>query len=148
MDTGRRPAEICQLGWDCLDQDPDGKYALVYTDFKANRQGRRLPVADEGAAVIADQQQRVRACYPDTPASELTLFPRTTRNREGKRPVSDSVVASHHRSWVSSLRRTAAMLAHACGHLFWPHAKYAGQAEQASYARRLTEQLQGDRSPG
>jgi hypothetical protein len=46
------------------------------------------------------------------------------------------------------LRRTAAMLAYACGHLFWPHAKYAGPAEQASYARRLTEQLQGDRSPG
>jgi hypothetical protein len=40
------------------------------------------------------------------------------------------------------------MLAYACGHLFWPHAKYAGQTEQASYARRLAEQLQGDRSPG
>jgi integrase len=52
MDTGRRPAEICHLGWDCLDQDADGKYALVYTDFKANRQGRRLPVADETAEVI------------------------------------------------------------------------------------------------
>lgn len=103
MDTGRRPAEICQLGWDCLDQDSDGKYALVYTDFKANRQGRRLPVADETAKVITGQQQRVRARYPGTPPSELALFPRTTRNREGKRPVSDSVVASHHRSWVSSL---------------------------------------------
>ena len=40
------------------------------------------------------------------------------------------------------------MLAYACGHLFWPHARYSGPAEQASYARRLTEQLQGDRSPG
>jgi integrase len=103
MDTGRRPAEICQLGWDCLDQDSDGKYALIYTDFKANRQGKRLPVADETAMVITGQQQRVRARYPDTPASELALFPRTTRNREGKRPVGDSVVASRHRSWVSSL---------------------------------------------
>jgi integrase len=43
MDTGRRPTEICKLGWDCLDQDSDGKYALIYTDFKANRAGRRLP---------------------------------------------------------------------------------------------------------
>jgi integrase len=103
MDTGRRPAEICQLGWDCLDQDSDGKYALIYTDFKANRQGKRLPVAAETATVITGQQQRVRARYPDTPASELALFPRTTRNREGKRPVGDSVVASRHRSWVSSL---------------------------------------------
>jgi hypothetical protein len=40
------------------------------------------------------------------------------------------------------------MLAYACGHLFWPHARYASEAERASYARRLSEQLQGDRSPG
>jgi site-specific recombinase XerC len=103
MDTGRRPAEICRLGWDCLDQDSDGKYALVYTDFKANRQGKRLPVADGTAAVITGQQQRVRARYPGTPASELALFPRTTRNRDGKRPFTESMVSSHHRSWVTSL---------------------------------------------
>ncbi len=103
MDTGRRPAEICRLGWDCLDQDSDGKYALVYTDFKANRQGKRLPFADETAAVITGQQQRVRARYPGTPASGLALFPRTTRNRDGKRPFTESMVSSHHRSWVTSL---------------------------------------------
>jgi integrase len=103
MDTGRRPAEICRLGWDCLDQDSDGKYALVYTDFKANRQGKRLPVADETATVITGQQQRVRARYPGTPAPELALFPRTTRNRDGKRPFTESMVSSHHRSWVTSL---------------------------------------------
>jgi integrase len=103
MDTGRRPTEICMLGWDCLDQDPDGKYALIYTDFKANRAGRRLPVTDGTAKVVIGQQERVRARYPDTQASGLALFPRSTRNREGKRPVVDSVVASHHRSWADSL---------------------------------------------
>ncbi len=103
MDTGRRPAEICKLGWDCLDQDADGKYALIYTDFKANRAGRRLPITGETAKVVIGQQQRARARYPDTPASELALFPRSTRNREGRRPVDDSVVASHHRAWVDSL---------------------------------------------
>jgi integrase len=90
MDTGRRPTEICKLGWDCLDLDPDGKYALIYTDFKANRAGRRLPVTGETAKVVIGQQERVRARYPDTPASELALFPRSTRNRDGKRPVVDS----------------------------------------------------------
>jgi integrase len=103
MDTGRRPTEICMLGWDCLDQDADSKYALIYTDFKANRAGRRLPVTNETAKVVIGQQERVRARYPDTPASELALFPRSSRNREGKRPVADSVMASHHRSWVDSL---------------------------------------------
>jgi histidine triad (HIT) family protein len=55
------------------------------------------------------------------------------------------VIPRTHRD---GLRRTAAMLAYACGHLFWPHARYASEAEQASYARRLAEQLQGDRSSG
>ena len=75
MDTGRRPTEVCKLSWDCLDQDSDGKYALIYTDFKANRAGRRLPITGETATVITGQQQRVRARYPDTPAAELALSP-------------------------------------------------------------------------
>jgi histidine triad (HIT) family protein len=55
------------------------------------------------------------------------------------------VVPHTHRD---GLRRTAAMLAYACGHLFWPHARYADQAEQASYARRLSRALPGIHSPG
>ncbi len=82
---------------------PGGKYALIYTDFKANRAGRRLPITGETAKVIIGQQRRARARYPSTPASELALFPRPTRNREGKRPLDDSVVASRHRTWVDSL---------------------------------------------
>jgi integrase len=103
MDTGRRPAEICKLGWDCLDQDRDGKYALIYTDFKANRAGRRLPITGDTASVIIGQQQRVRARYPSTPASELALFPRTTTNRAGKSALGEGVVAGHHRAWVDAL---------------------------------------------
>jgi hypothetical protein len=34
MDTGRRPDEICQLPLDCLERDGDGKYVLIYTDYK------------------------------------------------------------------------------------------------------------------
>ena len=43
MDTGRRRTEVCKLGWDCLDQDSDGKYALIYTDFKANGRAGGCP---------------------------------------------------------------------------------------------------------
>jgi len=103
MDTGRRPTEICKLGWDCLDQDSDGKYALVYTDFKNNRAGRRLPITDATAKLITDQQQRVRSRFPDTPIAELVLFPRTTRNRAGTRPIGDHMVAAKHRGWVDVL---------------------------------------------
>ena len=102
-DTGRRPTEICKLGWDCLDQDTDGKHVLIYTDFKNNRAKRRLPITDTTASLITDQQQRVRTQFPDTAITELVLFPRTTRNRRGTRPIGDSVVAGKHRGWVDTL---------------------------------------------
>ncbi len=85
MDTGRRPTEICKLGWDCLDQDSDGKHALICTDFKANKAGP-LPVTDETAKVVIGQQQRTRARYPDTPASELALFPGPPGTGRGSGP--------------------------------------------------------------
>jgi len=62
-----------------------------------------MPVTDGTAKVISGQQQLARARYPGTPASELALFPRTSRNRDGKRPFTESLVSSHHRSWVTSL---------------------------------------------
>jgi len=36
IDTGRRPDEICQLVWDCLDHDGDGKPVLRYTETKTS----------------------------------------------------------------------------------------------------------------
>ena len=29
MDTGRRPEETCELPWNCLEPDKDGKYVLA-----------------------------------------------------------------------------------------------------------------------
>jgi integrase len=78
MDTGRRPAEICKLGWDCLDQDADGKHALIYTDFKANKAGRRLPVTGKTAQVITGQQDQVRARYPGVQRAMPDLYPERT----------------------------------------------------------------------
>ena len=81
MDTGRRPDEIARLMLDCLETDPDGKPVLIYDNFKAHRNGRRLPIAAATAAIIADQQQRVRARFPGTPDSQLRLIPSSaTRN--------------------------------------------------------------------
>jgi len=103
MDTGRRPAEICKLGWDCLGQDADGKHTLIYTDFKANKAGRRLPITGKTAQVITGQQDRVRFRYPAVPVCELALFPRRFRNRDGTLPTGSSVVATQHRAWVDAL---------------------------------------------
>lgn len=61
IDTGRRPQEICDLSYGCLDRDEDGLPVLVYDDHKNNRLGRRLPISENTARLIAAQQQRVRA---------------------------------------------------------------------------------------
>lgn len=55
MDTGRRPTGICELGWDCLEHDTDDKYALIYTDFKANKARRRMPITGKTAQMITGQ---------------------------------------------------------------------------------------------
>lgn len=70
MDSGRRPDEIARLGYDCLERDVDGKPVLVYYNFKARRNGRRLPIAEATAGVVAQQQERVRARFPDTLIAE------------------------------------------------------------------------------
>ncbi|MDT2009857.1 site-specific integrase [Rhodococcus opacus] len=103
IDTGRRPAEICNLPWDCLDQDRDGKHALIYTDFKNNRVGCRLAIGDATAELLIEHKQRVRDRFPDTPLGELALLPRATRNRAGTQRIHDGTLASAHRRWVDDL---------------------------------------------
>jgi integrase len=103
IDTGRRPDEICKLPWNCLEQGPDGKYALVYTDFKNNRVGVKLAIADATARLIIQQQQAVRGRFPDTPAGDLVLLPRAYRNSDGTCPTTEYNFAKVHRRWVNNL---------------------------------------------
>lgn len=103
MDTGRRPEEILQLRYDCLDTAADGKYVLVYAEFKINREGRRLPITDTTANLIRSQQQAVRALYPDTPVGELALLPGKQRNPRGTRSLTLSSLSTVHRGWVDGL---------------------------------------------
>lgn len=101
IDTGRRPDEICQLKWDCLERDPDGSLALLYDNHKAYRLGRRLPIGKATAAVITEQQERVRQWFPDTPVSELKLLPSPRANPEETKPIHG--ITDAHRAWVDSL---------------------------------------------
>ena len=102
MDTGRRPDEICELPWDCLAQDPDGKHVLVYFNFKRNRE-RRLPIADATAALIAGQKAVAREQFPGTPAGKLKLLPGLKTNPYGRKGISAGWLADLHRQWADSL---------------------------------------------
>ena len=64
IDTGRRPAEVCVLAWDCLERDADGSPVLIYDNSKSHRQRRRLPVSEHTAALITGQKTAVRERFP------------------------------------------------------------------------------------
>ncbi|MCX4094553.1 site-specific integrase [Nocardia sp. alder85J] len=103
IDTGRRPAEICELGLDCLDRDEQGKPVLIYDNFKANRIGRRLPITEQTAALIVLQQQQIRARYPDEPAKHVKLLAAPTKNPHGQRAVTSMWVSQRHREWIDAM---------------------------------------------
>jgi integrase len=103
IDTGRRPEDILGLALDCLARDKDGAAVLVYDNVKANRLGRRLPISNTTATVIISQQDRVRARFPHTPASKLTLLPTSVRNPDGHKAISRSTLEARHREWVTTL---------------------------------------------
>lgn len=100
MDTGRRPDEICGLPLECLATGDDGKWVLMWTNFKANRFGRRLPIHDSTAAVIQAQQTAVLARYPDTPRAELKLFPRERDNPDGRFSITAGTYYQRHKRWL------------------------------------------------
>jgi len=103
IDTGRRPEDILGLPLDCLDRDKDGAAVLVYDNHKADRLGRRLPISETTAAVIIDQQDRVRARFPHIPAAQLRLLPSPRRNPDGRTPISIDMLDNRHREWVDAL---------------------------------------------
>jgi integrase len=103
IDTGRRPDEICKLPLDCLTRDAPGKPVLIYTDSKNNRPDRRLPIAENTAQVIADQQVDVRGRFPDTDTSRLVLFPRDRQNQQGVKPASEQAFGKLHRDFIDAI---------------------------------------------
>jgi len=103
MDTGRRPAEICALEWDCLARDADGMPVLVYDNSKAHRLRRRLPVSEHTAALITEQKLAVRERFPATPPGRLKLLPSRRLNPIGSRPITEDNLIGRHRIWVDSM---------------------------------------------
>jgi integrase len=103
IDTGRRPGEICQLRFGCLEYDTDGQPILVYDNIKSRRLGRRLPIAGGTADLITAQQTRTFARFPDTPASELKLIPSAMANPDGRGGLSTTTLRDWHRRWLGEL---------------------------------------------
>lgn len=103
IDTGRRPTEICQLRWDCLQQDTTGQNVLIYDNYKSGRKGRRLPISQATAGVIVRQQELIRTDFPRTPTAELMLLPTRVGNPHGRKPIGAGWLSGRHREWIQSL---------------------------------------------
>jgi len=69
----------------------------------AARLGRRLPVSQATARLVADQQAWTRARFPRTPASELKLLPTVFANPDGRKGIRTESLSERHRTWVDAL---------------------------------------------
>ena len=77
------------------------RLAVLVRDMpKVGRRECRLPIDEQTAQIITAQKQRVRERYPDTPAGELRLLPRISRNPAGRRPmVATELARTLHTGW-------------------------------------------------
>jgi hypothetical protein len=71
---------------------------------KVRKVGCRLPIHEREAAIIAAQQERVRAAFPHVTAG-TPLFPRPLKNPDGSKPIGTSHIQRLMRQWVSELPR-------------------------------------------
>jgi integrase len=111
--VGRRTAELCGLRWDCLrvEEVLDGSGTLrpapvlIHDMPKVAVRRFQLPIDSQASEIIRTQQTRVRDRHPDTPTSQLMLFPAVTRNPRGVKPFNRVTFAERLRIWVHDLPR-------------------------------------------
>ena len=82
---GLRVSDALRLPLDCVVTDDSEAPYLRYRNHKMKREAL-VPLDDELAALIREQQQQVLARYP----AGFVLFPRPAKNPDGTTPVSSS----------------------------------------------------------
>ncbi|MHB2021959.1 MAG: tyrosine-type recombinase/integrase [Mycobacteriales bacterium] len=111
LEVGRRPGELCRLGFDCLAYDERADEAggtvatpvLVHNMTKVGVVRCRLPIHQRTATLIREQQAAVRARFPDTPITDLVLFPAVQRPKGGRRPIAATGWAKELQRWARRL---------------------------------------------
>jgi integrase len=103
-ETGRRPGEVASLPFDCLEEGTSGGPYLLYVETKVtDGELRRVMVTSSVVNLVRDQQKFVLDRFPDTPTSELKLFPRLLMNPHGYYAVSVDTYGTKMRAWVDAL---------------------------------------------
>jgi integrase len=112
-EVGRRSGELCRLRWECLafDEvlDEAGRMrpapVLVHDMTKVGVRNYHLPIGEDAAEIIRVQQARVRARYPNTPTSQLALFPAVLANPRGTKSLRAHHLERRFRTWIDNLAR-------------------------------------------
>lgn len=102
---GRRPEELCSLKAHRIRVADTGAAELLYDNFKSKRDNVWLPIDARSADMVARWVERLRAHYPDTPLTNLALFPRRTRNSKGENPMDSSALSRMWRWWATLLEQ-------------------------------------------
>jgi integrase len=97
--TGLRIGDATRLRIDCLVRDPQRAPYLHYRNHKMRRDAM-VPIDEHLATTIGQQQQRIRARYPDT----TVLFPRDTTNPDGRLPLPAATFNVNLKRWADRLR--------------------------------------------
>jgi len=95
MGTGLRVGDACALRLDCLVRDGQGAPYLRYTNHKMRRDAF-VPIGVELADAISLQQEAVLIEFPAGPC----LFPRPTRNPDGKFAFSTATFRGELAVWL------------------------------------------------
>ena len=95
--TGLRIGDATRLALDCLIRDPQGAVYLRYRNHKMRRDAV-VPVDDELATLIQDQQTRTRTRFPTT----AVLLPRGSANPDGRLPIPTATFHLHLGQWLQT----------------------------------------------
>lgn len=93
---GLRISDAVKLPFDCVVTDADNATYLKYFNHKMNREAL-VPIDEELARLIAEQQRRVLQHWPRCPG---VLLPRLTTNPDGNQPYSAATYRSALYRWV------------------------------------------------
>jgi integrase len=140
-DTGRRIGEISRLRADCVWRDNDGSPWLIYDNRKSGRLERRIPIFESLARDIERTANDIAGLFPpNTPRSEMALFPAQKQNQLGRRSMPGSTIAKWLRTWIDQIPGLTEQVFDDDGELrSFPEVKIHPHAFRHSYAQRLAD---------
>lgn len=95
MRCGLRLGDARRLRHDCLTRDADGAPYLRYFNHKMKREAL-VPIDEELEQLIGQQQRRVTDRWPRS----ALLFPQSTANQSGRKPISDGTYRDGLSQWL------------------------------------------------